>query len=117
MIDAVDQRQQLAFRHHGRLDVMAQDADDLVVGVQVGRVGKADAQTTLDLVQHDGPKTPRLSFRQAVDQFLARIERLQIDEDSLQLTRQRACNRLFRNVALFDDNAPEFAAAAFLLIE
>ena len=96
---------------------MAQGPDDLVVGMQIGRVGKADAQATFDLVQHDGPKTPRLRFRQPADQFLARVERLQIDEDSLQLTRQRACNRLFRNVALFDDNAPEFAAAAFLLIE
>jgi hypothetical protein len=116
-IDAVDQRQQLALGDDRQLDVTVQQAENVVVGLQVGRIDKADLQAAIHFVQHDGAETPGLRLGQEVDQVLLGIEVLEIDVGNLQLPGQRLRNRLFRNERTFDDNTPQLATAAFLLVE
>lgn len=52
-VDAVDQRQQLAFGNDGQLDVAAQQANQFVISLQVGRIDEADAQAAIDF--HPAP--------------------------------------------------------------
>ena len=79
-VDAVEQRQQLAFGHHHQFDVAPDDARDFVVSGEVGRVGHADAQQAGLLVKHHGAETARLRLGQQVDEFRLGLEAAQIDE-------------------------------------
>ena len=113
-VDPVDGRQQVAFRHHGKLDVLRDQPGDFIVSGQIGRVGHADENTAVPPRQRHGPETSRLRFRQQLQDGGIRIEFPEIDEGKIQLPRQRLGNVVFARQPAFDDDAAQ-AAPAFLL--
>ena len=116
-IHPVDQRQQLAFSHHGDLDFPPHQPSNIVVGLQIGGIDKADLQASIDFVQYNGAETPCLRLGQQVDQVLLGIEMLEVDKGNLQLPGERLRNCFFRNKGTFDDNTPQLATATLLLFE
>ena len=85
--------------------------------MQVGRIDEADAQLAAALVEHDGAEAARLRFGQQADELGLGVEILEIDEGNAQLLGERLRNPFFRYEGTFDDNTPELAAAALLLVE
>ncbi len=116
-IDPVDQSEKLPFGNNSEIDFAAQQANDFIVGLQIGWIDEANLQTTFVFLKHDGPEPARLRLRQEIDQIRFRIELLEIDVGDPQLPRQRLGDPLFRNKATFDDNTPQFPPATFLLIK
>ena len=113
-VDAVDGRQQVAFRDHGELDVALDQPGDLVVGEQVGRIGHADENAAVPPLQQHGAEAPRLRFRQQLQNGRLRVEFPEVDERQIHLPRQRLGDVVFARQPAFDDDAAEPAAALLL---
>jgi len=117
-VHPVNQRQQLAFGDHRDIHLAAHQAANLVIGLEIGRIGEADPQQAIFLTQHQRPETAGLGFAQQLEQFLiGRLETAQVDEGHPQLPGQRLRNTLFGDVAAIDEDPPQLAPGCLLLIQ
>ncbi len=116
-VDVVEERHQLALDDHRQVHFALDDPRNLVVAGQVGGIGKAHPQHPVMFVQHQGAEAARLGLGEQLDEIGLRLERAQVHELGAQLAGQRLGDALFRDVAAFDEDAAELAAAALLFIE
>ena len=96
---------------------MFDDARNLVIRVEIGRIGHADLQRLRVVFENNRAKTPRLGLGQLLHHLGLDVVVLEIDVRNLQLLGQRFRYFLFGDVALLNEYATEFAAAALLFIE
>ena len=95
-IDRIEGLEQIGLAHQREPDRLLELGLQLVVGVQVGRVGHADQQASRILEQHDGAIAPRERLGEQAHRFLIDARLLQVDERHLQVLRQELVERGFR---------------------
>ena len=115
LIDAVDGFQQLALGDDGQFDLPFENARDFIVGEEIGRVGEADADGVVALLQHQGAEAARLGFRQQAHGGGLDVEILEVDVGRVDLPGNRLGNLLLGDETLVYENPPELAAGFFLL--
>ncbi len=116
-VDPVDGLQQDAFGDHSELNVALEEAGDLVVGEQVGRIGHCHAVVGATVFQHQGTEAARLRLGQAHGDLGLEVEMLEIDERNLELARQGGGDLFLGNEAFLHEYAAELAPALALLVE
>ncbi|MNM87217.1 hypothetical protein D3C81_993920 [compost metagenome] len=116
-VEAVEVVEQLALAHHRRLERLAQQAAQLVEGVEIEWIAHADQQAVALLDQQDGAETPRQCLGQALDQRRVELELAQVDVGNIELARQRLEQFLLGHEAEIDHRAAELGAAALLLLQ
>ncbi|MCY1413758.1 hypothetical protein D9M71_291950 [compost metagenome] len=116
-VEAVEVVEQLALAHHRRLERLAQQAAQLVEGVEIERIAHADQQAVALLDQQDGAEAPRQRLGQALHQCLVELELAQVDVGNVELARQRLEQLLLADEAHVDHRAAELGAAALLLVQ
>ncbi len=117
LVNAIDGFQQLALGNHGQFDLPFQNARDFVVGEKVGRIGEADADGVVALLQHQGTKAARLGFRQQAYGGRLDVEVLEVDVGRIDLSGDRLGDLLFGDKALVHEDPPQLAAGFLLLIQ
>ncbi len=114
LIDAVDGFEQLTLGDDGQFDLPLENARDFVVGEEIGRVGEADADGVVALLQHQRAEAARLGFRQQAHGGGLDVEILEVDVGRVDLPRDRLGYLLLGDETLVDENPSQFAAGFFL---
>src|SRR5205085_3862200 len=115
-IDPVDGLQQERLSDHRTFNTAPQQTRDLVKGEEVGRIGHADEVGALTLFEYQRAEAPGLRFGQASHEIVVEVVELEVDVRDAELTRDGLADLLFVDEALFDQHAPQPAAALFLLL-
>src|SRR5690606_19929380 len=116
-VDAVQGGQQVGLQHHRRMHAPAQQALDLVQGVEVERIGHAQQHALVLARQHDDPETPGHGFRQALGQGRVELVVGQFDEGNVQLFGQRLEQARLADETEIDHGATELGAGALLFLQ
>ena len=98
----VEHRQQFAFAHNRERNRLLQLPCEFVVREYVHRVGHAEQQLAVALLQHDRPVAPRVCLRQPSDQRRLEVDVLEVDERNAELFGQEAEEPVFVDEALVD---------------
>src|SRR3569623_1687603 len=116
-VNAVDGLQQFAFVNYSQRNISFQYARQLIVSIQIGRIGHADPQRAVALLQNDRAVAAGLTFRQHASQFLIDVEKLEIDIGNIQMLIKCAGNLLFGDEAVFHKHSSKLSPGAFLLAQ
>ena len=116
-VHPVERMRHLALGHHHRLDVLLQDARQLVEGEQVRGIGHADQHLGAALLERYRAEAARRDLGQLQHHAGVEVVVLEVDERDVELPRQGACNLFFSDESHLDQNASETAPGALLLVE
>src|SRR5882762_9128216 len=116
-VPPVQRVRHLALGHHHRLDVLLQDARQLVEGEQVRRIGHADQHLGAALLERYRAEAARRDLGQLQHHGGVEVMLLEVDEREVELPRQGACDLFLSHDSHLDQNASETAPGALLLVE
>src|SRR6185503_1423984 len=107
----------LALGHHRGLDVLLEQARQLVVSKEVGGVGHADQHHCAALLERERAEPARRGFRQLHHGGAVEVVLLEVHEAQIELPPERLRDHLLGDEAQVDERAPELAPRALLLLE